>query len=284
MDNYRKSPLKPWKKGPARGKGGPQNSMCEYRGVRQRTWGKWVAEIREPKKRTRLWLGSFATAEEAAMAYDEAARRLYGPDAYLNLPHLRCSFNPLNKSQKLKWFSSNSFVSMLPTGGLLNLNAQPSVHVIHQKLQELKKAGLFSQSSSTSSSSSNPISDLENIGNISDVGSIDDETDKQVEHTSGNTLQNQEVKPQIDLNEFLQQLGIVKKEETTDALEVSSMIMEKDGQLPDDALADFPESFFGWDTLSELPGIEYHQGADTNNIHVYNVTEELPFPMSLWNF
>ncbi|KAG0487256.1 hypothetical protein HPP92_009351 [Vanilla planifolia] len=79
-------PSRPWKKGPARGKGGPQNATCEYRGVRQRTWGKWVAEIREPKKRARIWLGSFATAEEAALAYDDAARRLYGPDAHLNLP------------------------------------------------------------------------------------------------------------------------------------------------------------------------------------------------------
>ena len=102
--------MKPWKKGPTRGKGGPQNAMCEYRGVRQRTWGKWVAEIREPKKRTRLWLGSFATAEEAAMAYDEAARRLYGPDAYLNLPHLHSNYNPLNKSQKLKWIPSKNFI------------------------------------------------------------------------------------------------------------------------------------------------------------------------------
>uniref|UniRef100_A0A3Q7ILE3 AP2/ERF domain-containing protein n=1 Tax=Solanum lycopersicum TaxID=4081 RepID=A0A3Q7ILE3_SOLLC len=131
MDSYKRNPLKPWKKGPARGKGGPQNALCEYRGVRQRTWGKWVAEIREPKKRTRLWLGSFATAEEAAMAYDEAARRLYGPEAYLNLPHMRANFNPLNKSQKFKWFSStNNFVSSLipNTTGLLNLSAQPNVH------------------------------------------------------------------------------------------------------------------------------------------------------------
>ncbi|KAK7275672.1 hypothetical protein RIF29_16793 [Crotalaria pallida] len=132
----------------------------KYKGVRMRSWGSWVSEIRAPNQKTRIWLGSYSTAEAAARAYDAALLCLKGSSANLNFPLTSSSYcNNIIPQDTVMSPKSIQRVAAAAANSFMDNDADSTISITPPIASSTPSSSLVSSPISISSSPSHQIDD-----------------------------------------------------------------------------------------------------------------------------